>query len=117
MAGVRNAGDFDAFHISMSAKRPSSRRFGLARLMADHIASAAEDALLPATRLKTERQKFQRAFAQEFLCPFDALNEHLGYPDAEMVDEFAIHDAAEHFDVRCVLRVGIKRTHRSQAGT
>ena len=99
LAGVRDAGDMDAFHISMSVKHPNARRFGLARLMADHIAADAEDALLPATRLRTERQKFQRAFAQELLCPFDALNDYLGYPDAETVGEDDIHYAADYFDV------------------
>ena len=102
-AGVRDADDLDAFRISMSAKHPRSRRFRLARLAADHIAADAEDALLPATRLKTERQKFQRAFAQELLCPFDALNEYLGYPDGETLDEDDMHDAADYFDVSPLL--------------
>ena len=99
IAGVRDADDSDAFRISMNAKHPRARRFGLARLMADHIAADSEDALLPATRSKTERQKFQRAFAQELLCPFDALNGYLGYPDAETVGEDDIHGAADYFDV------------------
>ena len=102
-AGVRDAADPDAFRIAMTARHPNARRFGLARLTADHIAADAEDALLPATRSKTERQKFQRAFAQELLCPFDDLNEYLGYPDAETVGEDDIHDAADHFDVSPLL--------------
>lgn len=103
IAGVRDADDLDAFHISMNVKHPDSRRFGLARLVGDHIAADAEDSLLPATRLKTERQKFQRAFAQELLCPFSALNEYMGYPNAETVDEYDIHDAADYFEVSPLL--------------
>ncbi len=43
----------------------------------------------------TSRQKLQRAFAAEFLCPIDSLRSYLG-------DEFrqeAFEDAAEHFGI------------------
>jgi hypothetical protein len=50
------------------------------------------------TRAKTERQRFQRAFAQAFLCPFsevEAYFDRYGYDDAEE----GIERAAQHFHV------------------
>ena len=45
---------------------------------------------------KTERQKFQRAFAQGFLCPFDDLR---AYINTDEPGEDDIHAAARHFHV------------------
>ena len=49
----------------------------------------------PSTDLSTARQKFQRAFAAEFLCPIDELKAFLD----DDYSESAIEDAAAHFDV------------------
>ena len=96
IAGFRDFDIPNAFRLSWNKKRPTSRRFALARLVADHINTLTEDELLPGTGSATNRQKFQRAFAQEFLCPFDALRDHLG---AETPSDDAIDDAAQHFEV------------------
>lgn len=96
IAGFRDPGHPDAFRLSWSTKRPSSRRFALARLVADHIVTCGEENLLPGTGSATSRQKFQRAFAQEFLCPFKALESHLG---AETPGDDVIDDAAQYFEV------------------
>jgi Zn-dependent peptidase ImmA (M78 family) len=56
--------------------------------------------LLPATRLYTQRQKFQRAFAQEFLCPYTELKSYLG---SGRLDDEAIEDAASYFQVSPLL--------------
>ena len=96
IAGVRDSGASDGFRVALTAKHPHSRRFGLARLLADHIIADGADALLPATRRKTGRQKFQRAFARELLCPFDDLREFL---DDDSPSDEAIQDAAERFGV------------------
>jgi len=45
--------------------------------------------------LSTARQKFQRAFAAEFLCPIRSL---IGFLDDDF-SESAIEDAASHFSV------------------
>ncbi len=53
------------------------------------------DRWLPVTDAKTARQKMQRAFAIEFLCPIQSLTAFLG-------DDFssdATEEAAEHFGV------------------
>ena len=47
-----------------------TRRFELCRSLGDIIWSR-DDAMCPLSAAKSERQKFQRAFAQGFLCPFD----------------------------------------------
>jgi hypothetical protein len=75
------------------------------RLVADHIAAPHDDRLLPATAAKTDRQKFQRGFAQEFLLPFDELYRLLGEPrpgESEISDS-DIEDVAEEYDVSPLL--------------
>ena len=98
IAGFRDYADADSdsFHISLNRPRETSRRFDLARLVADHISADENDTLLPGTRCYTSRQKFQRAFAQEFLCPFGALRE---YPNMNAPDNYDIQDAADYFNV------------------
>lgn len=81
--------------VVLRSKYETGRRFNLARLLGDRVAVTAGGRLMPATRAYTYRQKLQRAFAGEFLCPFDALADTLqGDFSAE-----AIEDAAAHFNV------------------
>ena len=82
--------------VSWNTRSPAGRRFLLARLVADHLASRAAEVLLPATRMITSRQQFQRAFAQEFLCPFNRLKETI---DTDGPDEDDIEYAADQFAV------------------
>lgn len=73
----------------------TGRRFEVARLLADRLVARGEDRLRAATRAYTYRQKMQRAFAAEFLSPFDAVEAILdGDHSAEAQEE-----AARHFDV------------------
>lgn len=95
-AGFREGGHPEAFSVSWNSNRPASRRFTLARLIGDHIATPEQERLLPGTRAATHRQKFQRAFAQELLCPADALRDFL---PAENPDDDDIAAAAGHFAV------------------
>lgn len=96
-AGFRSHAASHKFQISLRGSRETSRRFALARLVADHITAVDDERLLPGTRANTERQKFQRAFAQELLCPFDALNEYLNEESPRSDDE--IDEAAQYFTV------------------
>ena len=57
---------------------------------------SGNDALGPLSTAKSERQKFQRAFAQEFLCPFEDLQ---AYIPAQQPADDDIHAAARHFHV------------------
>ena len=81
--------------IALRSKYPTGRRFALSRLLGDHIAYATNDKLRPVTDAYTYRQKMQRAFAGEFLCPFDALSDQLG----GNFGEDRIDEAAEYFNV------------------
>ena len=96
LAGFRESSASDELRVAIGSKHGTSRRFGLARLVADHIAAGEEDRLLPGTACSTSRQKFQRAFAQELFCPVEALREHVGVETPSSDD---IHDAAQYFDV------------------
>ena len=81
--------------LVLRSKWESGRRFDLARLLGDRLTNGLHERLLPATQTYTYRQKLQRAFAAELLCPFDALEEKLrGDYSSE-----AREDAAHHFSV------------------
>jgi hypothetical protein len=94
-AGFRN-GEADYVKVFLSKPLPVSRRFALSRLIGDHLITSGNERLLPLTGMKTVRQKFQKAFAQELLCPYNELKEFLG--DSPWNDEI-LDDAADHFDV------------------
>ena len=100
-AGLRrNHGD-GTVSIVQRAKAPTGRRFEMMRLVADHMTAPDNDHLLPITAAKTDRQKFQRAFAVEFLLPFDELCEQLGEPtfgEREIRDD-EIEDVAAQYQV------------------
>ena len=78
-------------------KHPTAKRFELARFIGDYILTtgSATGEWLTSTDLSTSRQKYQRAFAAEFLCPIAALQEYL----EDDFSESAIEDATEHFQV------------------
>jgi hypothetical protein len=95
-AGFRN-GKPDSFSVFLNRPIPVSRRFALLRLVGDHLTAPQSDRLLPAApHSKTQRQKFQRTFAQEFLCPYTDLIDYLG---SEEPSDGDIEDAARKFDV------------------
>lgn len=73
----------------------ANRRFDLARLLGDRLMSVGGDRLFPATKALTYRQKWQRAFAAELLCPFEALQDKLA---GDLSDE-SIEGAAQYFEV------------------
>jgi hypothetical protein len=93
--GLRADGNA-ACHMYFDRPGTTTRRFAASRLIGDHLYFASQERLLPATHAKTSRQKFQRAFAQEFLCPFDALLEKL---QTAQPNEDDITEAAAHFHV------------------
>lgn len=99
-AGYRENGHSGVVRVFLNRRYPTGLRFALARLVADHLRAGLQDRLLPATEAKTARQKFQRAFAQEFLCPFEDLTQHLATEDP--TDE-KIEDAAAYFEVSPLL--------------
>jgi hypothetical protein len=98
-AGFRNGAD-DRLGVVLDKQRATGRRFAFARLIGDHVVAGEAERLLPATRRKTARQKFQRAFAQELLCPFEALT-HFSRKGSFGDDE--VDAAAQCFDVSPLL--------------
>jgi hypothetical protein len=93
--GLRlNTGSRQGEIVALSSRWPTDRRFEFARALGDVIWSEGER-LGPLTRAKSERQKFQRAFAQSLLCPYEALREYIG----DEASEGALGAAAKHFHV------------------
>lgn len=77
-------------------KHPVARRFEYARLLADSLfQQQQDDGWLVSSDLATYRQKYQRAFAAELLCPVEGVMQRM----QEDYSESAIEDAAEHFQV------------------
>jgi Zn-dependent peptidase ImmA (M78 family) len=85
----------DGGRVALRSKRPVGRRFNLARLIGDLITHNSDGRLFPATQAHTYRQKLQRAFAAEFLCPFEAMADML---HGDFSPE-AIEEVASYFDV------------------
>lgn len=77
-------------------KHPIAKRFELARFLGDFLLTEQTGGQwLASTDLSTFRQKYQRAFAAEFLCPIARLREFL----QEDYSETAIEEASQHFQV------------------
>lgn len=87
--------DSEQLQATLTSPHEASRRFSLLRLVADHLYAPQSDFLFPVTKARTARQKFQRAFAQEFLCPSQELIEFMG---KDLSDD-RLDDAAVYFNV------------------
>jgi len=79
----------------MNKSHPKARRFMASRFICENIAAPTTDVLLPSTNQKTARQKVQRAFAAELLCP---IQEILKYCDGDYSDDI-LDEVASIFDV------------------
>ena len=77
-------------------RNPAGQRFELARFLGEYLSSSSREARwLASTDLSTFRQKYQRAFAAEFLCPIDSLTSFLSGD----FSSYAVEEAAAKFDV------------------
>ena len=83
------------------------RRYDAARLLGDKlIIRRNAGALRPVTNTNTFRQKMQRSFATELLCPLESLTEQLG---SDYSDD-SIKNAADHFIVPVsVVKLSMKK--------
>lgn len=95
-AGLRQNGSSDNLLVSLDQRHINSRRFTPARLAADCLDAQGNEQMLPTTRASTGRQKFQRAFAQEFLCPTEELKDFL---EGTPMSGDDINEAAAYFEV------------------
>lgn len=92
-----SAPDGDSLDFYIGKKHINSRRFAACRLLGQWLDKKGHpERLIPATETKTANQQFQRAFAQEFLCPHQALMDRL---QTEHPSEDNIEDAADYFKV------------------
>jgi hypothetical protein len=78
--------------VSLASSWSADRRFEFARALGDAVWTQGER-LGPLTRTKSERQKFQRAFAQSLLCPHADLVAYIG----DDTSDGALSAAAKHF--------------------
>lgn len=93
--GLRlNTGRWRGEVVALSSRWPADRRFEFTRALGDAIWSGNER-LGPLTRAKSARQKFQRAFAQSLLCPYEALRDYIG----DDTSDGALWAAAREFHV------------------
>ena len=81
--------------VVLRSTRKTGRRFEVARLLADSLVVPTDDRLRPATGAYTYRQKMQRAFATELLCPVESL---VGFLEEDFSED-AREEAAERFGV------------------
>lgn len=94
--GYRNGAADGRTAVLVPSPRPDNQRFYLARLIGGALLAGAGEHLLPITRADTAFQKFERAFAQELLCPWSDLN---AFIDEHGSDDDGIAEAAEYFRV------------------
>ncbi len=88
--------DRNQFRFILRKKHPIAKRFELTRFLGDYLLTGQTNGQwLASTDLSTSRQKYQRAFSAEFLCPLTALQEFL----QDDYSESAIEDAAQYFQV------------------
>lgn len=92
-------GEDGGARVALRSKWTTGRRFELARLVGDRMFGATTgsmaEPLWPATRAYSYRQKMQRAFAAELLCPFAAVEEMTRSDDSGERQR----DVAERFNV------------------
>jgi hypothetical protein len=91
---VRTKGE-DKLKFLFHRRNRLGRRFEAARFFCDCVLSPGGDGWLPVTDARTVRQKVQRAFAAEFLCPIDALREFLN----DEFDPEAFEEASDYFGI------------------
>ena len=94
--GFRNGVTQGRTAVLVTSPRVDSQRFYLARLIGAAVAMSKQEHVLAVSDEVTALQKFERSFAQEFLCPWNDLD---GFTEQAGTNEEGIADAAEHFGV------------------
>jgi hypothetical protein len=94
--GYRNGHDGGRAALLVTNNREDNQRFFLARVIAAAVVNPTDQHVLAVSDAATALQKFERAFAQEFLCPWKELDE---FTNENGIDDDGIADAAEYFMV------------------
>lgn len=115
--GYRGAGE-GKLGFAVNRVHDHGRRFDIARLLGDYLSRDFHDRMIPVTNTMTSRQRFQRAFAAEFLCPSEMIQER--YPDGieqrsigkvvdEISDEYNVSERVvlHHMENRQLLSQGL----------
>jgi hypothetical protein len=103
---LRNNDEGERQSVLLRSRHTRARRFELCRALGDTLWARGEAMGPLATRTSsTARQRFQRAFAQSLLCPFDELRDLLGSdcPEDEDITEAATHFHVDYDVVRSLL--------------
>lgn len=90
--GVPDESNPERLKVYFHHRHLTGRRFYLARILGERLLNSEQPAnWLPATFGLTWRQKYQRAFASEFLCPFQVLEERVAVanPDDDIFTPLA----------------------------
>jgi len=96
LGALRHRGHEKRTGVILTTDREPSQRFFLARLIAAAHASSPEENLLAVSDATTAFQKFQRSFAQEFLCPWTDLD---SFTNESGTDDDGVLAASEAFCV------------------
>ena len=95
-AGIAIRDDHDdSLRFFLRKTQYTGRRFELARFIGDYLMSNKYDRWLPETDSKSTRQRLQRAFAGELLCPISGIKEQL----QDDFSDDSIDEAARVFKV------------------
>lgn len=94
--GFRNGVINGRTKVIWPSPRLENQRFFLARMIGAALVLAPDEHIVPVTNRDSALQKVERSFAQEFLCPWAALDT---FTDEHGMDDDALVDAAEHFQV------------------
>lgn len=94
--GFRNGVTAGRTALMITSSREDNQRFYLARVIGAALLSSPAQHVLPVSDAGTAFQKFERSFAQEFLCPWADLD---AFTDEHGMGEAGIAEAAEHFMV------------------
>jgi len=94
--GYRNGHDGGRTALLVTNNREDNQRFFLARVIAAAVINPTDQHVLAVSDAATALQKIERAFAQEFLCPWKELDE---FTKENGIDDDGIADAADHFTV------------------
>jgi hypothetical protein len=113
--GLREGNQNHRIRVAGLPARSETRRFMLGRIIgAAQVMDLATERLLPVTRGKNRLQQFERAFAQELLCPWSVIDDctnRYGLSEELVLDLAAEYEVSEQ-TVRTTL-VNRKKAPRS----
>jgi hypothetical protein len=104
---IRNSGT-NRMKLLFRKRNLPALRFEAARFLSEQVSAPQGESWLPATDTSTARQKAQRAFAAEFLCPIGTLRQFL---NGDFSPE-AIEEAGEYFGVSDLAVKSVLANHR-----